>query len=180
MFKNSKYDHYVSLYFSADKFSKIFNKFIERYNNEFDRLSNAIKNGDQDVAVSQDMKKYFSIIDNNGKKEIICNIEQLQLEIDKEGFLAVASNVEDSAEETYYIVKSRIYVEKGFMAFKSQLGYGSMHVHDINRIYGKFFVAFVSCVHQFTKCWKMKTNFKYSSLMKLKTVFTIAKTPFLW
>ena len=35
-------------------------------------------------------------------------------------------------------------------------------------------------IHQFTKYWKMKTNFKYSSLMKLKTVFTIAKTPFLW
>ena len=49
------------------------------------------------------------------------------------------------------------------MAFKSQLGYGSMRVHDVNRIYGKFFVAFVSCVIRyflftFANSIKLDTN----------------------
>ena len=50
------------------------------------------------------MKKYFNVEVNNGKQEVVCNIELLQQYIDSEGFFGVASNVEDSAEETYNIV----------------------------------------------------------------------------
>ena len=32
------------------------------------------------------------------------------------------------------------------MTFKSGLGYGELHVHSLERIYDKFFVAFVSCI----------------------------------
>ena len=149
LFKSSKYESYVSLFFNIDKFGRKFNKFIQKYNTEFTRLLNAIKNGEKDIKVSSDMKDFFTIIDNDGKKEIACNVEKLQLEIDQEGFFAVASNIEDSAEETYNIIQSKIYVEKGFMALKSELGYDSMRVQNIERIYGKFFVAFVACIVRF-------------------------------
>ena len=62
-----------------------------------------IEKGDN-VSVFPDMKKYFNVEVNNGKQEVVCNIELLQQYIDSEGFFGVASNVEDSAEETYNIV----------------------------------------------------------------------------
>ena len=158
LFKSSEHEVYLSLFFSIDKLGKSFNKFIEKYNNELNRLLAGIKKGDK-VSVSQDMKQYFTVEVNNGKQEVICNIEKLQQYIDSEGFFAVASNVEDSAEETYNIVQSKIYVEKAFMTFKSGLGYGALHVHSLERIYGKFFVAFVSCIIRY---------FLFSNAQKIK------------
>ena len=145
LFKTSSYDSFVSLYFNIDKLGRNFNKFIDKYNNEYDRLLQCIEKG-EDVTVSSDMANYFTIVEENGTKQVYRNLEQLQLAIDKEGFFAVASNVEDSAETTYNIIRSKIYVEKAFMILKSELGYGSMHVQNIDRIYGKFFVAFVACI----------------------------------
>ena len=110
LFKNSKYENYVSLYFNVDKLGKDFNKFIKKYNEELNRLLNDIKNDEKEIKVSSEMKKYFSIIENNGKKEIVYNIDELQNKIDSEGFFAVASNIQDSAEETYYIVKSSYFL----------------------------------------------------------------------
>ena len=95
-------------------------------------------------------------------------------------FFAIASHVTDSAEKTYNIVRRKIYVEKTFMILKSELGYSAMYVQNVDRIFGKFFVAFISStIRYFLFENAKKSEINTNSLIRKLNLLEIIRDKFL-
>ena len=92
------------------------------------------------------MTKYFKIIYTDDGRYIEYDINILQKKFDSSGFFAVASSTQDTLSETYNVLHQRDIIEKAFRALKSELDMDTLRVHSTERVYGKFFIAFLSSV----------------------------------
>ena len=162
LFAEQDVDFFVNFYFSIDKNYKEISSFLEKYNQEYERLSQAINNHEKNVSVSSDMTKYFKIIYTDDGRYIEYDINILQKKFDSSGFFAVASSTQDTLSETYNVLHQRDIIEKAFRALKSELDMDTLRVHSTERVYGKFFIAFLSSVlRYYIASYAKKNRFEY-------------------
>lgn len=62
----------------------------------------------------------------------------------RNGTLSVRTNLEESAEEVYQIMKSRVNIEQAFDTFKNVLDADRTYMHDDKQIEGWFFINFIA------------------------------------
>ncbi|MDR0411544.1 MAG: transposase [Treponema sp.] len=114
------------------------------------KITTAAKDLEQQIAASKkptvpaEMKKYLSVVNDEGVLRVDYNYGAWQKDVDQKGYSSVASSADIDAAQADRIYHLRDASEKQFSIMKSQLGYDAVRVHYSQGIENKFAVCFIA------------------------------------
>ena len=99
---------------------------------------------ENDLAVRIKSIEEKDSLDEKDRKQLLKYRKRLYTTFYRNGTLSVRTNILESAEEVYQIMKSRVDVEQVFDVFKNILNADRSYMRDDKQIEGWFFVNFIS------------------------------------
>ena len=145
IFESSTKESCIGLYFDANTGSIAALRLIKKVRQEARRLQAALAAG-RSAVVTESLRKYLEITENDGKQILSYKMKAWQKAVDSKGFFAIAASDDMSTEEIYRLYQLRDVSETQFSIFKSELGMDALGVHTDASIRNKFAVAFVASI----------------------------------
>lgn len=147
IFDSSKKENCIGLYYAALKGSDNSLHLINKVLHEQARIQAALEQGQEDVSVSENVRLYLRV-DNTagGRAAVNFNYEAWQAAMAQQGFFALASSDEMSAEELYALYQAREPAAKLFSALRAQPAGGTVGIQSSEELQARFCAAFISAV----------------------------------
>ena len=146
IFKNSKNEAYINLYFNGNKALKDITKFCNDIKNAYKEVCNNIANGNNNIKIEKRIEKFIEIIDVDGEKLVDFRDDICFSEIEKKGFYCIASSQNFGSEKVDKIYHLRDASERQYKVMKSHLGFNATHVHSTNSLLSKYFICFIASI----------------------------------
>lgn len=109
------------------------------------RLEKRLSEG-KDAEVSGPLTRYLKVEEHDGEKEVVCDYDRWQADLDSKGFYTIATSQDVGAERANALYSLRDASETQYMFSKSQLGFDVTRTHSTESIESKFLVCFVSSI----------------------------------
>lgn len=162
MYESDEKERYFHLYYSVGRESHERAELEEKLKKMKDTLK---KNEGKECTFSGEYEKYFNLYYDDVKEKVTAEdgtekeitskrifmfgtekASVIEAEIDLQGYFAIVTSEEMTAEEALYYYKSRDLSEKLFRADKSFLDNHSNRVHSNESVATKIFVAFIALI----------------------------------
>lgn len=145
LFGNASEKAYISLIFDGVNGSARSVALIKQIRNCIRMLEDKIRHNEK-ASIPATMKKYLSIMEENGARKIVCDYSQWQKAMDTKGYHSLAASKDLGAEKVHEIYGLRDASETQYMILKTMEGFDVTRVHSDPSIQSKFALCFIASI----------------------------------